>query len=156
MYKTVTDMAFSRSPECPFIIDELSMAELRGRLDKYENENTLLSPDAQTGMRKSIAAALGERKSLIPEGEIYGVVYPYSVDVEHVVDGLCGPRQPIETSPVSELDSGSGTMSMDLGSEDDTVTTPLEPVTSLKVVGSRICQEVVGVEKVYSPPGRGM
>jgi len=66
------------------------MMDLHRRLLRYENENTLLSPDAQTGVRKSIAAALGERKGSTQEGNIYAVVYPYSVDVERIVDGLCG------------------------------------------------------------------
>jgi hypothetical protein len=74
MYRTVTDLAYSRSPECPFIIDEPSMADLRSRLDGYE-ENTLLPPDAQIGMRKLIAAALGERKGRTPEGRGKQVVW---------------------------------------------------------------------------------
>ena len=105
MYRTVTDLAYSRSPECPF---ELSTADLRSRLYKYENEKTLLPPDTQIGVRKSIAAALGKRKGPRPEGKIHAVVYPYSVDVERIVDGLWGPRQPF----ADKIDSRSGTMLM--------------------------------------------
>jgi hypothetical protein len=138
MYRTLTDLAYSRSPECPFIVDELSMAELRSRLDKYENENALLSSDAQVGVRKSIAAALGQRKGSMPEGTIRAVVYPYSVDFEQVVENLCGPRRPFQPFSVGELDNGSGTMSMDLGTEDNTPSTPSELPPSSKAVGSKI------------------
>lgn len=148
MYRAVTDLAYSRSPECPFIVNEQSMMDLRRRLLRYENENTLLSPDAQTGVRKSIAAALGERKGLTQEGGIYAAVYPYSVDVERIVDGLCGPRLPFETFPVTVPDNGSGTMSMDLGTEDGTQSTSLELPPLSKAVGSRICQEATGAARV--------
>jgi len=135
MYRTVTDLVFSRSPECPFIVDEPSMAELRNRLDQYENENILLSPDAQVGVRKSVAAALGERKGSTLGGQLHAVVYPYSVDVERIVDNLCGPRR----APQDEFDSGSGTMTMDLGTEDNTLSTPSEFSPPLsRVVGSKI------------------
>lgn len=113
MYRTVTDLAYSRSPECPFIIDELSMADLRNLLHRYEDEKTLIPPDAQVGIRKSIAAALGERKGWIPEGGIPTIVYHHSVDVEHTVNDFWGPHQ-LNTN---ETDSGSGTMSMDFGTE---------------------------------------
>ena len=154
MYRTITDLVYSRSPECPFIIDELSMAHLRNRLHEYENENTLLSADAQTGVRKSIAAALGERRGLTPDGEIHAVAYPYSVDVERIVDGLCGPRQPFETFSIGEDDSGSGTMSMDLGTEDDTPPTPPEGLLTSKAVGSRVYVEIASAGRVDSSPGR--
>jgi len=42
------------------------MKDLHNRLYKYEDQPTLLSPDAQTGLRKSITAALGERKGSTP------------------------------------------------------------------------------------------
>ena len=157
MYKTITDMAYSRSPECPFIIDELAMVDLRSRLDKYEDKNTLLPPDAQTGVRKSIAAALGGRKGLMTEGEIHAIMYPCSVDVERFVDSLCGPLLPLETSSIDELDSESGTMSMDLGTEYDTPSIPSTPseLQSLsKVVGAEVCQEVMGVVRANVFPDR--
>ena len=47
-----------------------------------------------------------------------------SVDVERVVDSLCGPRQPFETFSIGKDDSGSGTISMYLGTEYDTPSTP--------------------------------
>ena len=134
---------------------EVAMANLRNRLHRYGNENTLLSPDAQVGMRKWIAAALGERKGSMSEGETYAV-YPCSVDVEHIVDGLCGPRPLPESFPVDELDLGPGTMLMDLGtdSEDDTPSIPSELPTPLKVVGSGICKKVVGADRADDFPGR--
>ena len=113
------------------------MGGLRNRLDAYKNEKTLLSLDAQVGLRKSIAAALGEKKGPT-SGENIHAVYPYSVDVERIVDGLCGPRQPSETSSVDEPDSISGTMSMDLGTEYDTPQTSPEPSSPSKAVGSKI------------------
>ena len=137
MYKTVTDPAYSGSPECPFIVDELLMARLRNRLHTYKDEKTLLTLDAQSGLRKSIAAALGERKGSTSKGSVH-TVYPYSVDVERIVDDLCGPRQPSETSSVGEADSGSGTMSMDLGTEYDTPQTSPEPSSPSKAVGPKI------------------
>ena len=137
MYRTITDEAFSRSPECPFIIDEPSMAKFRDRLSIYEKEKTLLSPDAQVGVRKSIAVALGERKDFTPVGTIQAIVYPYSVDVGRIVDGLCGPIRPFEDFSSGELDRGSGTMSMDLETEDDTPSTPSELSLSSKAVGSK-------------------
>ena len=152
MQRTIMDLAFSRSLQCPFMVDEVAMANLRNRLHRYGNENTLLSPDAQVGMRKSIAAALGEWKGLMPEGETYAV-YPCSVDVEHIVDGLCGPRPLPESFPVDELDQGSGTMSMDLGTEDDTPSIPSELSTPLKVVGSGICKKVMGANRADDFPG---
>lgn len=124
------------------------MSNLRSRLRKFGNENAFLSPDAQVGMRRSIAAALGEMKSLVPEREAYAVIYPYSVDAERLVDGLCGPRLLPESLPVDELDRGSGTMSMDLGTEDDTPSTPPELPSQLKVVGSGIGKKVAGAEVV--------
>jgi len=153
MYRTITDLVYSRSPECPFIVDKPSMAELRNRLDKYENENTLLSPDAQIGVRKSVAAALGERKGSTLEGEVYAVVYPYSVDIERIVDNLCGPRRPPQGSPFDELDSGSGTMTMDLGTEDNTPSTPSEFSPLSKVVGSKV-YEIMGAGRVDVSSGR--
>jgi hypothetical protein len=151
MYRTVTDLAYSRSPECPFIVDEMSMANLRSRLCKYENEDTFLSLDAQTGVRKSIAAALGERRSLVQEGGACDALYPYSVDVERIVDDLCGPRLPPETLSVDEDDRGSWTMSMDLGTEDDTPLTPPEMQSLLKVVRSKVCGEVADADGVGGP-----
>jgi hypothetical protein len=147
MYKTLTDLKYSKSPECPFIVDESSIAEIRSRLDIYENKNTLLSPDAQVGARKSIAAALRKRKLSIPGGKIPAIVYPYDADVERIAGGLRGPRRPSQTSSPDEIDNGSGTMSMDLGTEDGTSLTPSEWSSPSKAVGSRICEEVaVGVE----------
>ena len=137
MYRTITDKAFSMSPECPFIIDEKSMNNLRSRLSRFEEEKTLLSPDAQVGVRKSIAVALGEMKDSTPVGTIQAVVYPYSVDVERIVDGLCGPIRPFEIFSSGELDGGSGTMSMDLETECDAPSTPSELLLSSKAVGSK-------------------
>ena len=64
------------------------MADLRSWFHKYENEKTLLSPDARVGVRKSIAAAMGGRKGPRPEGKTYVLVYPYSVDVERIVNSV--------------------------------------------------------------------
>jgi hypothetical protein len=69
-------------------------------------------------------------------------VYPYDADVGRIAGGLRGPRRPSQTSSPDELDSGSGTMSMDLGTEDGTLLTPLEQSSSPKAVGSKICEEV--------------
>ena len=88
MYRTVTVLAYSRSPEYLFTVDELSMADLRSWPHIYENEMALLQPDAQIGVRKSAAAALGERMGPIPGGNIHAVVYPYSVDAERIAGGL--------------------------------------------------------------------
>jgi len=139
MYRTVTDLVYSRSPQCPFIVDEPSMAELRNRLDQYEDKSALLSPDAQVGVRKSVAAALGERKDSTLGGQPHAAVYPYSVDVERIVDNLCGSPGPPQVSPFDEFDSGSGTMTMDLGTEYSTPSIPSEfsPSPS-RVVGSKI------------------
>ena len=126
------------------------MADLRNRLHRYENEKTLLPPDAQMGVRKSIAAALGERKGSRSDGKIYAVMYPCSVDVERIVDGLCGPHRAFETFSVGEEDSGSGTMSMDLGTEYDTPSTPPTP----GVIGSKICVEITSLGRVGGSPGR--
>lgn len=136
MYRTVTDFDYSRSPECPFIVDEVSMADLRICLHRYENENTLLSADAQIGVRKSIAAALGERKGL-REGRAHAIVYPCSVDVERLVDDICGPCLTFGSFPVDETD-GSGTMSMDLGTEYDTDSSPPMPPSRPKAIGSEV------------------
>jgi len=87
------------------------MADLRSRLQACEK--TLLPPDAQVGLRKLIAAALGMRKGPTPEKNIHAVVYPYPVDAQHTMNRVWGPRQ----SFTNETDSGSGTMSMDLGTE---------------------------------------
>jgi len=141
MYRTVTDLLYSISPECPFIVDEPSMAELRSRLNQYKDETVLLSPDAQVGVMKSVAAALGERKGSTLGGQPHAVMCLYSVDVERIVDNLCGPRQPPQVPPFDEFDSGSGTMTMDLGTEDDTPSTPSEFSPPLsRVVGSKIYQ----------------
>ena len=129
------------------------MAVLRGRIHKYENENTLLSSDAQTGFRKSVVTTLGERKGSTPSGMVHAVVYPYSVDAEGIVDGLCGPRSPFENSPACHFDVGSGTMSMDLGTEDDAPSTPSELPPPSKVVGSKIW-EATGADMVDGSPGR--
>ena len=150
MYRTVTDLAYSRSSECPFIIDELSMADLRGWLHKYENEKILLPRDAQVGMRKSIAAALGKKKGRTPEGKIHAVAYPYSTDAERTADGLWGLRQPF----TDEIGSGSGTMSMDLCTEDGSPSIPPELPTSSKTTGPRVCVGVTGSGRVDSSPGR--
>ena len=75
------------------------MAELRNRLDTCENEHTLLSPDAQIGTRKLVAAALGKRKGL-GLGDLHAAVYAYSVDVERIVDALCGPRSSPQSIPL--------------------------------------------------------
>jgi len=64
MYRTITDSKYSESLECPFVIDTPSMGILRRKICEYENDRTFLSPDAQIGMRKSIATALGECKGL--------------------------------------------------------------------------------------------
>ena len=66
---------------------------------------TLLQPDAQIEVRKSAAAALWERTGPVPERNIHAIVYPYSVDVERIADGLWG---------VDKIDNGSDTMSVDL------------------------------------------
>ena len=153
MQRTIMDLGFPRSLQCPFMVDEIAMANLRNRLHRYGNENTLLSPDAQVGMRKSIAAALGERKGSMSEGETYAI-YPYSVDVKHVVDGLCGPRPLPESFPVDKLDRGSGTMSMDLGTEDGSLSIPSELPTPLKIVGSGLCKKLVGANRADGFPGR--
>ena len=153
MYRTVTDLVYSRSPECPFIVDEPSMAELRGRLSRYENEGTFLSPDAQIGVRKSVAAALGERKGFAQGWQLYAPVYPYSVDVEQIVDNLCGPRSSLQIAPFDEFDSGSGTMTMDLGTEDNTSSTPSEFSPPLKAVGSKSF-EVTDAGRVDVSPSR--
>ena len=131
-HRTIKDLAYSRSPECPFIVNKISMADLRGSLRRYEDANSLLSPDAQVGLRKSIAAALGERRGS-QQWESYAAAYPYSVDAENLVEGLCGPRL-LESLP----DDGSGTMSMDLGTECDTPSIP--PAMPLpESVGSEVC-----------------
>ena len=153
MQRTIMDLAFSRTLQCPFIVGKIAMANLHNRLHRYGNENALLSPDAQVGMRKLIAAALGERKGLMPEGETYAV-YPCSVDVEHVVDRLCGPRPLPESFLVDELDWGSGTISMDSGTDDDTPSIPSELPTPLKAVGWGICKKVVGTNRADDFPGR--
>jgi hypothetical protein len=147
MYRTITDLAYSRSPECPFFIDEVAMASLRGRLHRYEDQNTLLSPDAQIGVRKSIAAALGERKGFIPVEEVHAA-HPYSVDAERLVDDLCGPRLHFGSFPVDGFDSGSGTMSMDLSSEDDMPATPPDLPLPQEVVGSGVCEMVMNTGRV--------
>lgn len=154
MYKTITDSAYSRSHECPFIVDEISMANFRNTLWKYQNENLILPRDAQVGVRKSVAAALGEWKGLVQEGEVGGTLYPYSVDFERLVDDLCGPRLPPETHSVDGDDRGSWTMSMDLGSEDETPLTPPEIPSMLKAVGTKAREEVVvvGVDRIDSFP----
>ena len=145
MYRTVTDLVYSRSSECPFIVDEPSMAELRSRLDQFENENTLLSPDAQVGVRKSVASALGERKDSTLGGQPHAAVYPYSVDVERIVDNLCGPRRPPQFSLFDEFDGGSGTMTADVGTEDNTPSTPSEFSPPLsRVVGSKTYEATDG------------
>ena len=153
MYRTVTDLAYSGSPECPFIVDKVPMTNLRNLLCKYQNKNTSLSPDAQIGMRKSVAAALGERKGLRHEGEVFTDFYPYSVDVERLVDGLCGSHLPPESFCVEEDDRESGTMSMDLGTEDETPLTPPEMPSLLKTIESKVCEEVTGVGGVDCSPG---
>lgn len=71
----------------------MPMEELRGSLCKYRNENTLLSHNAQIGVRKSVATAL--------EGGVYGAVYLFSVDFEGSVNGLCGPRLLDENFPAA-------------------------------------------------------
>lgn len=119
------------------------MTDLRNCLHRYEDESALLSSDAQIGVRKSIAAALGERKDL-PEGRTHAVVYPHSVDAEHLVDNLCGPRLTFGNFPVDETDDGSGTMSMDLGTEYNTDSTPPVPLLRPKAIGSEVhvdCRE---------------
>lgn len=78
MKKTVTDPAYSRSPECPFIINEKAMGDLRKKYDKCKDKNTMLPPDAQDGIKKSIAAALKERKRPTPEGKIHPVGPSYT------------------------------------------------------------------------------
>ena len=156
MYRTITDLTYSRSPECPFIVDEVSMASLRGRLHRYENQNTLLSPDAQIGVRKSIAAALGDRKSFMPVEEVHAVVHPYSVDAERLVDELCGPRLHFGSFPVDEFDSGSGTMSMDMGTEDDMPPTPSDLLLPQEVFGSGVCEMVVDTGRVDIFPCWGL
>ena len=157
MYRTITDLAYSRSPECLFIVDEQSMADLRSCLHRCENEKTLVPPDAQTEVRKSIAAALGERKGWTSDGKIYAVMYPCSVDVERIVDGLCGPHRAFETFSVGEDDSESGTMSMDLGTEYDTPSTPPTPSklsTSPGIIGSKVWVEITRLGRVDGSPGR--
>lgn len=153
MYRTVTDFAYSISPECPFLIDEMSMANLRSRLCNYQDENAMLSPDAQVGVRKSVAAALGERKGFTQEESVRALVYPYSVDVGRLVDDLCGPQLPPGNFSIDECDRGSGTMSMDLGTDDDMPQTPPEMSSLLKVVGSKVGKGVVGADRVVGPPG---
>ena len=86
------------------------MADLRSRLQACKK--TLLPPDAQIGLRKLIAAALGRRKGPTPERKIHAVVYPYPT--QHIMNSVWGPPQ----SVADETDNGSGTMSMDLGTED--------------------------------------
>lgn len=152
MYRTVTDLAYSRSPECPFIVDEVSMTKLRSRLSTYENEKTLVAPDAQIGVRKSIAAALGGRKGFTQEGEAYAIVHPCSVDLERLVEDLCGPRLQPENI-AHEQYGGSGTMSMDLGTDYETPQTPPDMQPLLKVVGSKVCEEVLGARRVDDSPG---
>ena len=78
---------------------QMSMEELRSSLCKYENENTLLSPDAQIGVRKSVGTAFGREEGLDAGRWVYGVVYLYSLDFEGIVNGLCNPRLPPKTSP---------------------------------------------------------
>ena len=70
------------------------------------------------------------------------------------MDGLCGPRPSPESLPVDELDRGSGTMSMDLGTEGGGPSTPSELPTPLKIVGSGICKKVVGADRADDFPGR--
>ena len=94
-----------------------------------------------------------ERKGSMSEGETYAV-YPYSVDVKHIVDGLCGPRPLPESFPVDKLDRGSGTMSMDLGTEDGSLSIPSELPTPLKIVGSGLCKKLVGANRADGFPGR--
>ena len=147
MYRTITDLEYSRSPECPFIVDEPSMADLRSCLYRYEKEKTLLSADAQTGVRKSVAAALGERKGSTPNGKL-PVVYPYSMDVNRIVDGLHEPRRPFEYFSTGEPDHGPGAMSMDLGIVYETPSTASGLPPSLKAVGSKVRGEVRGADRV--------
>ena len=155
MCRTITDSAYSLSPECPFLIDEISMANFRSNLYKYENEKALISPDAQIGVRKSIAAALGERKSSMQDGGIRAVFYPCSVDIERLVDSLCGLRLPLDNISADEHDRGSGTMSMDLGTEDEDETplTPPDMPSLPKAVRSKVHGEVVCVGIVDGSPG---
>lgn len=89
MYRTVTDLAYSRSPECPFIVNEPAMANFRSQLDKYEDKKAMLPRDAQAGVKKSIAAALGEKRPA-PEGKIHAVACPYPVDAGCIADGIRG------------------------------------------------------------------
>ena len=153
MNRTITNLAYSGSPECPFIVVKVPMANLRNLLCKYQNKNTSLSPDAQIGMRKSVAAALGERKGLRHVGEVCTDFYPYSVDVEHLVDGLCGSHPSTKNFCVEEDDRESGTMSMDSGTEDETPLTPSEMLLLLKTIESKVCEEVTGVGGVDCSPG---
>lgn len=153
MYRTIIDEKYSKSPECPFTVHKSSMDELRESLGKYKNEKTLCPPDAQLGVRKAIVAALGDWKHSIPEGEVCAV-FPYSMDVGRVVDGLGGPSQPSKTPSADGLDSNSGTMSMDLDTEDGTQSTLLELLPSPKAVGLRACKEVTGAGRANGSPGR--
>lgn len=82
MKKTVDDLAYSRSPECPFVINEKAMGDFR-RFVKYTDDKTLLPPDAQDGVKKSIAAALKGRK-------IHAVMHLYPVDAGHIANGFVG------------------------------------------------------------------
>jgi len=88
MYETVTNLAYSKSPECPFIINETAMRELRSQLYKY-GDKTMLPPDAQNGVKKSIAAALGGKRPT-SEGNIYTVAYSYPVSAEHIAGSFVG------------------------------------------------------------------
>jgi len=98
-------------------------------------------------VRKSIATALGERNGSTPEAKIHAVVYPYSLDI---VGGLWGPRQPF----VDEINSGSSTMSMGFGTEDDSPSIQPELPTSSKAIEPRVCVEVTASGRVGSSPGR--
>ena len=153
MYRTVTDLEYSRSPECPFIVDEPSMADLRSCLYRYEKEKTLLSTDAQTGVRKSVAAAFVERKGLTPNGTLPIAVYPYSMDVNRIVDGLREPRRPFEYFSAGEPDHGSGAMSMDLGIVYEAPPTASGLPPSSKAVGLKVRGEVGGADRVDGCPG---
>ena len=97
MCRTVMNPACSRSPGCPFLSTNFPWRISTVRSTKYENERFLLLLDVQIEMKRSIAAALGERKGWTSERKIHAVVYPYSAD------DVWGPRRAIVTLKLLDL-----------------------------------------------------
>ena len=110
MYRTVTDLEYSRPPNAPSLSTNHQWPTFVAASTDTKKKKIYSQPTLRL---ESGSWSLVERKGLTPNGTLPVAVYPYSMDFDRIVDGLREPSRSFEYFSAGEPDYGSGAMSMD-------------------------------------------